>query len=63
LHNEIQAQGRDDRREWGIDFGILFLYIDIVNICVAFGGRNGGIGRMVFAKGAVKMYIVEELWP
>jgi hypothetical protein len=39
------------------------LYIDIVNICVAFGGRKGGIGRMVFAKSSAKMYIVEELWP
>jgi len=56
LHNEKNFIG-------GIDFGILFLYINIVNICVAFGGRNGGIGRMVFAKGAVKMYIVEDLWP
>jgi hypothetical protein len=39
------------------------LYIDIVNICVVFSGRNGGIGGMVFAKGAVKMYILEDLWP
>ena len=26
-------------------------------------GEYGGVGRMQFAKGAVKMYIVEDLWP
>lgn len=58
---QIPGQARND--EGGGGASALRLCIFGSEQMCRYDGEYGGVGRMQFAKGAVKMYIVEDLWP